>query len=308
MARSRSPIDRVVGAIVPKAVGAVDPDDLVQRVDFDRLLERLDVDAVVQRVDVDALVQRVDLDALLDRVDIDALVRRVDLHALLQRVDVDALIARVDLDALLVNVDVSALARRAGIDRIVAETTTGLAARTLNLARRQVVAVDGLLLGLVDRLLGREPVSPESRGPRAAGPLGRILAFIVDSAVVSTLFTAGVGLGSYLFELFTGRDIEVVDSGGPAWAGAFLAWWFAYLWLGVAATGRTVGKVLVGLRVTATDGSVPGARRGAVRAAAFPFSFVLGLGFVPAIVGRDRRALHDHVAGTAEVVDWADTA
>ena len=41
-----------------------------------------------------------------------------------------------------------------------------------------------------------------------------------------------------------------------------------------------------------------------VRTVVFPLSFVGGLGFVPAVVGRQRRALHDLAAGTKEIVDW----
>lgn len=37
---------------------------------------------------------------------------------------------------------------------------------------------------------------------------------------------------------------------------------------------------------------------------AFPFSFILGLGFLPVVFGRRGRAFHDHVAGTIEVVEW----
>ncbi|MEZ5140752.1 MAG: RDD family protein [Acidimicrobiales bacterium] len=93
------------------------------------------------------------------------------------------------------------------------------------------------------------------------------------------------------------------DDGGPGWALAFLAWWFTYLWACIGLGGRTVGKGLAGIRVVGADLAPAPARAALVRAVAFPFSFVLGLGFVPAVLGRRRRALHDLVAGTQELVD-----
>jgi uncharacterized RDD family membrane protein YckC len=350
MARSRSPVDRVFGAVMPRAVGAVDPDELLARIDVNQLLERLDVDAVVQRIDaeglmgridvdalvarvdvdglvarvdvealvgrvdveglmgrieVDALLARIDVNALLGRIDVNALMERIDVDALMSRVDVNALMGRVDLDALLAGVDVRQVVARAGIDEIVAEATTGIATRTLDLARRQVLGIDVVLLGLVDRLLGRgRAAAPDPDAPRPAGPVARLLAFLVDSFVVSVAFSAVVFLGGALFGLFTGRSVDVVENGGPWWAAAYLGWWFLYLWLGTLLAGRTVGKGLVGLRVVRRDGRGVGAGAAAVRVVVLPVSMVLGLGLIPAVVGRSRRALHDYAATTQVLVDW----
>jgi len=272
------------------------------------------VQALIDRVDIDALVSRVDLDALVGRLDVDALVARIDLDALVGRLDVDALVARIDVDALLQEVDVAGLAARAGIDQIVADATTGLATRVLYVARRQVLVVDRVALRVVDRAVRRAPEEegdealPALDGTQAAGPLARTLGFLVDSIVVSVLFSAGVSLGGSLLELFTGHAFDTADDGGFGWVLAFLGAWLLYLWVGIGVVGRTVGKGLLGLRVVAVDGSAVGGRRAGIRAVVFPFSFVLGLGFVPAVLGRHRRALHDHAAGTAEVIDWGGVA
>jgi uncharacterized RDD family membrane protein YckC len=62
---------------------------------------------------------------------------------------------------------------------------------------------------------------------------------------------------------------------------------------------------LLGVRVVAADGSEAGTRRALVRTAAFPLSILLlGLGFLPILARRDRRALHDLIAGTAVIYDW----
>ena len=65
-------------------------------------------------------------------------------------------------------------------------------------------------------------------------------------------------------------------------------------------TGQTVGKLLVGVRVVATDGGLlpPGAAflRAVVAWLALPF--LLGLGHVIAGLRKDKRALHDLLAGS----------
>lgn len=335
-----SPIDRVLGAVVPMAVDAIDPDDLLDRIDLDALLQRIDVDALVARIDLDTLVGRIDLDTLVGQIDLDTLVGRIDLDALLQRIDVDSLVgridvdaivrrvdvdglvgdldvdglvgrldldvllARVDLDALMAGVDVRALVAQAGIDQIVADATTGLAARTLEVARRQVEALDRVVRRAIDRILRRDAPPVDDGAPRTAGPVGRLLGFMVDSVVVSTTFSLGVALVTFLIQLFTARQVDSTTGGEPLWAAAFGLWWLVYLWIGIAVAGRTVGKGLVGLRVLAEDGSAAGAGRAARRAVAFPFSFILGLGFLPVVFGRRGRTFHDHVAGTIEVVEW----
>ena len=61
----------------------------------------------------------------------------------------------------------------------------------------------------------------------------------------------------------------------------------------------------VGLRAVRTDGGALGARRAILRVLAFPLSFLLfGFGFLLILLKRDRRALHDLVAGTAVVYGW----
>jgi uncharacterized RDD family membrane protein YckC len=382
MAPSRSPFDRVMGAIVPRAVDAIDPDDVLERldldavlarVDLDALLDRLDLDAVLDRVDLDTVLARLDLDALMARIDVDALIGRVDVNRLVQQVDIDGLVSqvnvnalvgqvdvdrlvsqvdidaligrvdvdrlvqqvdvqgligRVDLNELLAGVDLAPLMARAGIDQIVADATSGMAARTLDLARRQLLRVDLVVLALVDRALGRRragaappvdttvtggdahatlaPTTATTAAPRrwAAGPVARSIAFLVDSVAVSALFGLAVSLGGFLLGLFTTRSLDRVDGGGMWWVVAFLAWWFCYLWLTVAVAGRTIGKGLVGLRVVAVDGIDLSPRAAAVRALLLPFSLVLGLGFLPAVFGRQRRAVHDFVAGSRVDVDW----
>jgi uncharacterized RDD family membrane protein YckC len=69
-----------------------------------------------------------------------------------------------------------------------------------------------------------------------------------------------------------------------------------------AVGGQTFGKLAVGIRVVA-DGrnSLDGARAVQRTLAGALSVLTLGLGFVPALVGADRRALHDRLTRTRVV-------
>ena len=116
-----NPIDRVLGAIVPRAVGAIDMDHVVGEVDIDHVVSEVDIDKVVSRVDVDAVISRVDVNAVVERVDIEALLGRVDIGGLIKRVDLDEVLANVDLDALLERLDLDAVLERIDMDKLLAK-------------------------------------------------------------------------------------------------------------------------------------------------------------------------------------------
>jgi uncharacterized RDD family membrane protein YckC len=163
----------------------------------------------------------------------------------------------------------------------------------------------------VDRVFRRPPPDiPDtptlSATGRPAGPVSRILGFGLDLFFVSTLFGLAAYLGKAMIELFTGDAIEPTRGAGIGWTIAFFAWFGLYLWGSIEIAGRTPGKALVGLRVVDLEGEPLGPGRALVRTLVFPFSFILGLGFIPAVVRGDRRALHELVAGCKEIVDWGD--
>ena len=83
------------------------------------------------------------------------------------------------------------------------------------------------------------------------------------------------------------------------------AWAFTYFAYGSAVSGSTPGMALLGVRVVRAGGTAAGARRAVARTAAFPLSFLLlGLGFAGILLGANRRALHDVIAGTAVIYSW----
>jgi uncharacterized RDD family membrane protein YckC len=313
----------------------IDVDRFLDRVDVSRLLDRVDADDLLDRVDADRLLDRVDVDRLLNRVGVDPLLDRIDVNRLLDRVDVDRVIDRVDLDRLLERTDVSAVADRidvnALVDRtelgaIVARSTTGVIGQLLDSARGVTMLVDLVVQTTIRRVLrpgrphqpGRPDAPDETVEARAmsqaertqalqghhAVSVSRFLAFVADQFTLSLHFVTGQALVSLALEVITGASWEPTDH---RWAVAVLysVWWFVYFALPLAVTGRTVGMAIVGVRVVRADGARLEAPRAAARTAVFPLSFLLlGVGFLIGLIRRDRRELHDLIAGTAVIYAW----
>jgi uncharacterized RDD family membrane protein YckC len=121
------------------------------------------------------------------------------------------------------------------------------------------------------------------------------------------MFAAGAWLSASALEVVVGRSVSA-----PRWfvVACYVGWEFAYAAAQLVATGRTVGKALLGLLVVEADGTPLRARAALVRTLAFPLSFLIfGIGFLIGLLRRDRRELHDLMAGTAVVYEWdASTA
>ena len=74
--------------------------------------------------------------------------------------------------------------------------------------------------------------------------------------------------------MLTGNDIA--RNRGDIWVIlAYVAWAFSYFAYSLAASGRTAGMALVGLRVTRDDGTDASGRQAVVRTLALPLSFLL---------------------------------
>jgi uncharacterized RDD family membrane protein YckC len=157
---------------------------------------------------------------------------------------------------------------------------------------------------------GPPPYAPLSAGEtenlrgQHAGFASRFIAFIFDCIVSIGVFMLTLSATSFAASVLTGSSIRW--SRGNAWVVvAFFAWeffYYAYFW---TSSGKTIGMVLLGVQVVGQDGSRVGTKRGLIRTLAFPLSFLtLGIGFLGILFGRDRRALHDVIAGTAVVYGW----
>jgi uncharacterized RDD family membrane protein YckC len=146
--------------------------------------------------------------------------------------------------------------------------------------------------------------SPQDLRSDHAGFASRFIAFVFDCVLSIAVFELVLAAVSFAASVLAGTSIHW--NRGDQWVViAFFAWeffYYAYFW---TASGKTPGMVILGVQVIGQDGSHVGTRRGLVRTLAFPLSFLLlGLGFLGILLGRDRRALHDVIAGTAVVYTW----
>ena len=331
---------RLVGSVVSPIVGNIDLDEVIDQIDVNEAVERIDINQLVDRVDVDRLLGRIDVDELVNRVDLDQAIQVIDINQLLDRIDPDRLLDRIDPDRLLdrvdanrflERVDVNQLVARTELGEIIARSTTGVFAELLDVARTQVIIADQVVQGVPARILRRaarqlpphpggpeEPAGSANLSPtdravqmqgRCAGSLSRFLAFLVDQFVIGVFFAVGALLGQSAIRVIFQSSFNIEDS-GPAAVIAFAMWSFLYTAGSLAATGRTIGKAILGLMAVRSDGALLDARHAALRTLMFPLSFLLlGIGFLIGLIRPDRRELHDLIADTSIVYAWdADTA
>ena len=137
-----------------------------------------------------------------------------------------------------------------------------------------------------------------------AGAVTRLAAYLIDSATLSFLYAVGATVFEFLLADVLGIDFDVADS--PVVASVALAVWsFLYFAVPLAASGRTFGSAVLGLRVVRSDGHELDAVHAVVRVLVFPLSFLFfGIGFLPILVRRDRHALQDLIVDTAVVYAW----
>ena len=276
-------------------------DLVVRSLDVNAVVQRVDLNAVLDRVDVNKLVDRVDLDQILDQVDLNQLLAKVDLDDLLARVNVDAIIDRVDINGIAERVDIDAIAMHTDIGAMIARSSGGIASDARDAARSQAVGLDEWIARWVARLLRRD--APAQR-PHFGGAVSRFVAYAVDLGVSTGVFMLALAAVSFAASIITGHSISWSRNDLTV-AILYVVWEFVYFAYSWGASGKTLGMALLGVRVVAADGTVAGPRRGVIRTLAFPLSFLLlGLGFTGILFQRDRRALHDMIAGTAVVYYW----
>lgn len=140
-----------------------------------------------------------------------------------------------------------------------------------------------------------------------AGAFTRLAAFLIDWFILAALYGALVAGAQWFSAAFLGFELRISDQNRWFWVAGFGIWAYSYMAVGLTITGRTPGKSLLGLKVVTRNGQPLGAGRASARVLAEPLSFVaFGLGLVGIVIGRERRALHDVIAGTAVVYDWGD--
>lgn len=136
---------------------------------------------------------------------------------------------------------------------------------------------------------------------RRAGLVSRTLAGAVDLAVVVSAFWLGYAAVSAALFIVDPHRFDFPDVSLGGWLAAEYVLAVGYLTLGWSTSGRTVGALVMGLRVLSYSGS---SMRpvGALLRALFCVTFPIGVLWI--VVSAENRSLQDLVLRTSVVYDW----
>ncbi|MBI2916995.1 MAG: RDD family protein [Chloroflexi bacterium] len=123
---------------------------------------------------------------------------------------------------------------------------------------------------------------------------------VVQGAAFWTRFTAwlidGIVAFLLLIPFLQAADPEIGDQNWSLLGGMIVAAWTLAFWVW---RGQTPGKMLVGVRIVKADGSKLSAGRAVLRYIGYALSsFTLGIGFLMIAFDKQKRGLHDIIAGT----------
>lgn len=128
---------------------------------------------------------------------------------------------------------------------------------------------------------------------------------VIDVAVIAVV-AVGAGAGILLVQLLLPKWVWLTTAIPTAITAMIAILPLAYFFTTVAVSGQTVGKGVMGLHVVRMDGRRLGIPRSLLRTVAYLVSIIpLFAGFLWVLVDRDRRAWHDHIAGSRVVFDHA---
>jgi uncharacterized RDD family membrane protein YckC len=137
-----------------------------------------------------------------------------------------------------------------------------------------------------------------------AGIVTRFAAFVVDVLTIAILFSLGGLVVEYVLTVLLRERVRLSEAPVVSTI-ALVAWVVFYFAYPLAASGRTFGMAALGVRAVRADGADLSAWHAVLRVLALPLSFLLlGFGFLLIVLRRDRRALHDLIAGSAVVYSW----
>jgi uncharacterized RDD family membrane protein YckC len=135
----------------------------------------------------------------------------------------------------------------------------------------------------------------EAPALRPAGFWIRAGALAIDLVVFGLVQTSFGMLATVLI----GPSIEGDGSQNPSVLVFTLLFTAAYTTVLHTVAGQTIGKSLAGIRVVGTDGALLTVGPALLRYLAYYVSLIpLGFGFLVAALRRDKRALHDLIAGS----------
>jgi uncharacterized RDD family membrane protein YckC len=138
-----------------------------------------------------------------------------------------------------------------------------------------------------------------------AGPATRVAGYLVDMGISVLVFAIGASVTLFLLNLVLSTDITKGSGPGWLWVLLIALWEWLYFGGSWAASGKTPGMALLGLRVVDRDGGPLDPWRGVLRAPALALTFAtFGIGFVGIVIGKEHRGLQDVLVGTVVVYDW----
>lgn len=146
--------------------------------------------------------------------------------------------------------------------------------------------------------LAPEPGAVEDAGPAPAPAVARACAALIDLALLGGVDAVIVYLTLQFSRLST-DDLQVLPLAPMA---AFIGGLnLAYLVVFTAQGGQTLGKMAMGVRVEGTEGTLTAGAAALRVLGAVAGGLAVGAGWWMAFVRTDRRAAHDHLAGTRVV-------
>jgi uncharacterized RDD family membrane protein YckC len=137
-----------------------------------------------------------------------------------------------------------------------------------------------------------------------AGIASRAIALAIDAAIAQVIVLTGGAVIALVGSLVGGLEFDTVGRilAAVAWAGV-VGTYFVVFW---STTGQTPGMRVLGLRVTRAGGTRLSLGRSVVRVVGLAIAIIpFFAGFLPVLVDRRRRGIHDMLADT--VVLYADT-
>ena len=143
--------------------------------------------------------------------------------------------------------------------------------------------------------------APPPPPTRYIGLVTRVIAFVVDAAVINTVAAIAAAAGALVLSLFPiSHDMRTVI---VAIAGAlFFVWAIAYFTTFWATTGQTPGNRLLRIRVERTDGARLRPRQALLRVIGLVLAALpLFAGYVPILLTDRRRGLADWLARSVVV-------
>ena len=152
---------------------------------------------------------------------------------------------------------------------------------------------------------GRRMTAGPNRRGTPAGFVTRFVAYSIDAVVIVVLLSVITSVINAIGTLTFGDRTTIEPPQG--WAvtlGSVSLTSLVYLTLGWWLFGRTVGKLVIGVRVVGADGQHPTFSMALVRALMYWVSAILALGFLWIAFTPARRGWHDRVARTWVVYDW----